>query len=226
MKHLVALFLISFAVPALADDAILSVSGSGEVRAAPDMATITMGASAEAATASEALEETSRRTQALLAALSAAGVADADVQTSSLSVRPVWSRPNNGSEQPVISGFAASNDVRITIRDLQNLGSVISTAVADGANTLGGLSFGLQDRSELEDEARRLAVADALRKAGVLADAAGIELGAISQLREGGVAGGPAPVMRMAAEAMSDVPVATGEMTVSARVDVIFEVEG
>lgn len=224
MKHLAAAVFVLLAAPVFAASPTLSVSGRGEVVATPDMATLSIGAAAEAETAAAALEETSTRTQALLAALSSAGVDAADVQTSGLSVRPVWTRPNNGTSEARITGFSASNDVRVTIRDLESLGGVIAAAVEDGANTLGGLSFGLQDRTALEDEARRLAVADALRKAGVMADAAGVELGAISSLSEGGLTGGPAPVMRMAAEAMSDVPVAAGSLTVSAQVTILFDI--
>ena len=225
MRNLLAALLILTTAPAIADTlSTMSVSGMGEVSAAPDMATITLGAAAEAKTAEEALNETSERVAALLAALSAVGVEEADVQTSGLSVRPLWTRAADGG-QSQITGFAASNDVRATVRDLEALGGVLAAAMGDGANTMGGLQFGLSDRDGLEDTARERAVADALRKAAVLAAAAGVELGSILTLTEGGTSGGPAPVMRMAAEAMADVPVAPGEMTVSATVSITFAIE-
>ena len=97
----------------------------------------------------------------------------------------------------------------------------MDAAIADGANTLNGLTFGLQDQRPTEDEARKLAVADALARARLLADAAGAKLGAIQSISEGGSnVPGPLPMFKTMDSAA--VPVAAGEVGISANVTIVW----
>lgn len=110
------------------------------------------------------------------------------------------------------------------MRDLSALGSVLDAVIADGANSFQGLNFGLQDPEPTLDEARRRAVADGLRKAALYAAAAGVRLGPLTSLSEAG-SNQPRPEMMQAARMSSDaVPVAPGEVTVSASVTMVFAI--
>ena len=202
----------------------ITVSGEGSVAAAPDMATLSLGAAAEAKEAAEALRMTSEITQRILERLAEAGIESRDIQTSGLSLHPLRRNYREGTdEQPGIIGYAASNGVTVRVRDLDQLGSVLDTVVSDGAKSLNGLSFGLQEPRPLMDEARKLAVADARAKAELYATAAGVSVGRLISLDESG-GGGPSPYMAEMSMARSAVPVAAGEMDVSAQVRIVYEV--
>lgn len=202
----------------------ITVTGEGRVAAAPDMATLRLGAAAEAKEAAEALRLTSEITQRILDRLGEAGIEARDIQTSGLSLSPLRQNYREGNaETPGIAGYAASNGVTVRLRDLDRLGDVLDAVVSDGANTLDGLSFGLTDPRPLMDEARQLAVADARAKAELYAKAAGVTLGAVQSLVERG-GGSPAPYMAEMSMARGSVPVAAGELDVSADVQIVYEI--
>ncbi len=120
----------------------ISVTGEGRVDVAPDMATVSLGVTTQGATAAEAMAANSAAVQAVLDRLTAAGIAARDVQTTGLSLNPLWSNYDSGQQQK-IEGYAAANMVTVRVRALDGLGGVLDAAVSDGANTLNGLSFGL-----------------------------------------------------------------------------------
>ena len=110
------------------------------------------------------------------------------------------------------------------MRDLDKLGTVLEAALEDGANRLGGLNFGLRDPEPLMDAARAAAVADAMRRARVFAQAAGLTLGPVLRMHEsGGVMVPDMPMLEMARA--SDVPIATGETALTARVTMVFALQ-
>ncbi|MDA7425868.1 SIMPL domain-containing protein [Thalassococcus lentus] len=205
-----------------ADVPTLRVNGQGVVTAAPDMASLTLGVTERAKTAPEAMDAVSQSVSAILTRLKAAGISGADVQTSDLSLGPIWDNRSSGN-RPEVSGFEASNRLTIRVRDLDRLGDVLGAALEDGANRMSGLRFGLTERRPLEDEARRAAVADALAKAQLYAEAAGVTLGPILSISEGFVSR-PEPGIMMAARAES-VPVAAGETGISAQVQMVFALQ-
>lgn len=214
--------------PAVAADApaTISVTGEGRVEAVPDMATISLGVTSEAATANAAMAANSDGVRAVIERLKAAGIEDRDIQTSGLSLGPRYDYGRSDGTPPVIVGYTASNMVTVRVRALDTLGPVLDGAVSDGANTLNGLSFGIAENDEALDAARRRAVAEARRKAELYADAAGVALGPLLSISE---SGGYAPPMPMAmAEASfakgADVPVAPGEVSLAASVTVVYEI--
>ncbi len=217
-----AICLVPLALSAAAEGRI-TVIGQGSVQTVPDMATISLGVTTEAKTAADALAANTEATASVLDRVAAAGVEPRDVQTSGLSLSPNWAQ-NNSDGTSTIVGFIASNQVTVRIRDLQGLGSILDDVVRNGANTFNGLVFGLQNPDPVMDEARNKAVADALRKAELYAEAAGVMLGAIAELSESG-GGTPEPMFRRES-AMLDaaVPVAEGEVSVAATVTVVFEI--
>lgn len=204
----------------------LVVSGSGQVASVPDMAVLRLGVTAAAASPGEAVEAMSARMEKVLEGLAEAGIERRDVQSSQLSLRPRYSDrrdPGRSPEEgPEIIGYEAVSDVTVRMRDLSRLGGVLDDVVSLGANRFDGLSFALQDPAEALDEARRLAVKDAVHKAEVLAEAAGVRLGPIRKLSESqDFGGGPFPMMAEARLA-KDVPVAEGEVETSAQVTIVF----
>ncbi len=198
----------------------ITVTGEGIVQAAPDQATISLGVTTTKETAVDALAANSTALAEVIAQLKAAGVAQGDLQTSNLSLNPNWSSYESVSGQ-AISGYTASNLLNVRVRDLAVLGSILDAAVSDGANTMNGITFGLVEPTPVLNEARALAVADARARATVLAAAAGVQLGAIETITEGGAFAGPAPMFR-ATEA--SVPIENGEVGMTASVTVTFEI--
>lgn len=205
------------------------LSGQGDVSAAPDQATITLGVVTQGETAAAALAANTARLTRVFGVLDEAGIDGRDRQTSGLSINPVWERQRGTNPPPPkIVGYTVSNNVTVRVRDLDALGGVLDAVVRDGANNFQGLSFGVEDSTPLMDDARRTAVADALRKAELYAEALGVDLGRIVSVSE---SGGMRPVM-MRAEAMmamsdsaAPVPIAGGEVTFNAQVSITWELE-
>ncbi len=218
---LAAVMAAPLAAPALAEEAgRITVTGEATVMAAPDIATISLGVTTTGETATEALRANNAALSAVLDRLTAAGIAAKDIQTSSLSINPNFS-DYTSSQRGKIEGYTAANVVTATVRDISKLGEVLDEAVADGANTLNGLSFGLADPKPQLDAARKLAVADAVARAQLLTGAAGVGTGRIVSITEGGGYQQPGPMLRMAADS---VPVAEGQTGVTAQVSIVFEI--
>ena len=198
----------------------ITVTGSATVNVVPDMATITLGVTTMGDTAAQAMAANNEAVSAVIARLIAAKVADREMQTSNLSINPNWVSNASGDGQ-VIKGYVASNMLTVRIKALETTGAVLDAAITDGANTLNGLTFGMQDQRPTEDEARKEAVADAVARARILADAAGAKLGAIQSISEGGASGpGPLPMFKTM-DAVA-VPVAAGEVGISASVTIVW----
>lgn len=202
------------------------VQGVGEVSAKPDIAHISVAVVVNDQNASTALSETSRAIRRTLRELADAGVAQADIQTSGLSLQPVYDngRLTSGLSGPRIVGFEARNGLAVTVRDLESLGPLLDDLVRDGLNQLTNVRFDIDDAEPLLDQARRLAVADARRKAELLVDAAGVALGPLLELREGSAAGGPQRFARAEASFASDVPIARGEISLRATVTMVYQI--
>jgi uncharacterized protein len=221
---LAAALALPMAVPALAQEVappMINVTGTGVVDAAPDIATLSIGVTTQGDTAAAALAANSAALEAVLARLSAAGIAPADMQTSNLSLNPNWTGYDTNT--PVISSYIASNMLTITIRQLDGLGAVLDAAVADGANTLNGLTFAVADPNPLLNEARKAAVADARAKAELLATAAGVKLGKIVSIAETTAGVPPMPMYKSELSA-APVPVVGGEVEMSASITIFYEI--
>lgn len=219
---------IVLALPAAAETvpATIAVTGEGKVDMAPDMAMLSLGVMTQADTAAAALKANSDGLSGALDRLKAAGIEGRDIQTSGLSLHPNIDYSSTGRE-PQVRGYTASNMLTVRLRDLSVLGQTLDAVVTEGANTLNGLSFGLQNPDEATDEARRRAVADATHKAALYAEAAGVTLGRIVTISEQGNYGGPQPMMMAEARFAKDagsVPVASGEISIGATISVVYEI--
>ncbi len=226
MRNVIIALVLLLSAPVMAEDSRrIVVNGHGVVETVPDMATVSMGVVSEAKTAGDAMAENSDALALVLKQLTAAGIESRDIQTNNLSLSPRWDNRSSGvSGQPQISGFIATNTVSVRVRDLAQLGQVLDAVVENGANSFNGLSFGLQDMKPAQDAARVAAVKDAMAKAQLYATAAGVKLGdvvSISDVSRRNAApamfGVNADMMRSAA-----VPVAQGELSVTADVTIVF----
>ncbi|MCA8878419.1 MAG: SIMPL domain-containing protein [Rhodobacteraceae bacterium] len=207
-------------VPASAAERTITVTGEGQVAAAPDLATVRLGVAVRADSARAAVTGMSDAMQQVMDAVTAAGIADTDVQTEGLNLGTVYApRPEEGP--PPAPEFEARTIVALKSHDIAGLGGLLDTLVSSGANELQGVTFGLTDPKSAEDDARRDAVADALAKAKLYAEAAGVTLGAVISITENGAAPGPVVMMRAAA-AGSGVPIAEGLVAVTERVTVVL----
>lgn len=208
---------------------VLTVSGSGQARVAPDEATVRLGVLAQAPTAREAQDRVNRTANAILEAVRKAGIPAERIQTSGLSLGPQYAQGRNESQGPRITGYQASNTVSILVQDLAKVGPVIDAGLAAGANNLDGVEFGLRDDAAARAAALTDAVAEARGKAEALAKALKVRLLEIVEVAEGGVSvSPPPPVFRgriaMAAEAMAATPVSSGEVGVEASVTVRWRI--
>ncbi len=203
--------------------AILEVSGEGRASVAPDMATIHLGVVAEAETPGDAVDAMEAPMNALLDALAGLEIDPRDIQTGELRLNPVYSEGEALPDgRPRIAGFEALSDVRVQVRDIDALGTVMGAALDAGSNRFDGLTFGLSDPRGAVDAALADAMDDAMRKASVLAEASGRTLGPIVHVTEIAGGGGPGPAMMNAAMERA-VPVAPGSVETSARVQLRYE---
>ena len=213
-------------VHAMAERPALNLSAYGEVRTAPDMATISFGVVTEAATAAEAMSQNAARMNQVMAALRRAGIAERDVQTSGLNLSAQYDYVQN--EPPRLRGYQANNRVTVTINDLARVGTTADAVVAAGVNQINGISFGLNDPQTAENAAREAAVRALRAKAELYARATGMRLVGLRSLTEsGGYQPSPPPMYRMEmAQAAQDssTPVAPGELTLRVNIQGVYEV--
>ncbi|MDX2309573.1 MAG: SIMPL domain-containing protein [Hyphomicrobium sp.] len=202
----------------------VTVSASGTATAKPDQARIASGVVAEAATAKEALADNSKAMAGLLQTLKANGIDAKDIQTSSFSVDPRYTNPQDGTA-PRVDGYRVSNQVDVVVRDLARLGEVLDAVIGAGANQVSGLTFEASTAETLRDAARKDAVANARRRAELFAAAAGAKVGDVVTIVEG--QSGGSPVLYRAAKAAMDsaVPIESGSMTLTADVTVTWKLE-
>lgn len=207
----------------------ITLQGVGEVTAAPDMATLTTGVVTQGDTARAALDQNNVAAADLMQTLRDNGVADRDLQTSNFSIRPLYEQqPSESSirRDPEIIGYQVSNTVSVRVRDLARLGVVLDQMVTSGANSINGINFLVSEAGDLENAAREAAVADALAKAELYASAAGVSLVRILEISETDY-GRPQQenfaMARMASD-MAEVPVASGELTFSSRINIVWEI--
>src|SRR3954469_4754950 len=204
----------------------ITVSGEGTVSVPPDLALVDGGVTSEARTAREASDANNTAMGKVLLALKNAGFEDRDLQTSRLSLLPQYAQQNRPNPGPnVVTGYRASNRVTIRIRDVKRIASTIDTLVTAGANEVGGINFVVTKASELLDDARIQAIADARRKAELYAKAAGVALGAPISISEDSGSASPAPMMLRKMASDSSAPVAQGEEVLRVNVSVAWEIK-
>ena len=211
----------------------LTINAEAKINVAPDIAYISAGVTEERATASEAMAAQAAAMNGVFSALEKAGIAPKDMQTSGLSLYPrydyleVTQRDGSVRGEQKLAGYVASNSITARVRKLDTLGATIDSLVKAGGNTFSGVTFALDNDKDLKNQARTQAMKEALAKAELYANAAGLKVARIVTISEG-YEYSPQPVMMARAEmAMMDAsaptPVAAGEVGVTASVSVLFE---
>lgn len=210
--------------PSVSDLPSLNLSATGEVKIAPDMATVSFGVMTEAATAQEAMAANATKMNQVITALRRAGIEQRDVQTSGLNLSAQYDYQEN--QPPRLRGYQASNRVTVRVSDLTKVGNTVDAVVAAGVNQIDGVEFGLRDPSAAEDQARQLAVRALQAKAALYAQALGKPLGEIRSLTEsGGYVPQPRPVMyaRVASADMGgSTPIEGGELSVKIDITGVY----
>jgi uncharacterized protein YggE len=192
----------------------ITVNGNGSVTTVPDRATFGFTIDTRAKTATAALTQNSNDAAAVIAALKAAGVSAANLQTSQVSLMPQTSQDGT-----TIVGYVAQNSVTVRTA-LGGAGKIVDAAVGAGANGVSGPSLDVSDQSTLYRDALHKAIDDAKLKAQSLADAAGLSLGAVQSISEGG---SPSPIpMTDKMSAAGSVPVEAGTQQIQASATVTY----
>ena len=221
-----ALLLAFAAAPAMAqpapETATLTAEGTGTVFAEPDIVVITIGVTTRGDTPAAALSANNADMQAVIDAVLAAGVEEADVATSGFSINPVYSELRENNQSPRIVGYNVSNQVTVRIRDFDSSGDVLNQVVAAGANQINGIRFDIAEPEPLRDEAMEAAIADARRKAELMAAAAGVRIVRVLSVS---AYGNVQPQFEMAARVSANtVPIMGGEQAITANATLTFEI--
>lgn len=207
----------------------LTVTGHGEVHAAPDQAIIRLGAVAQAKEAAGAQQQASKIVNQVLEKLKQMDIPSEKITTVGLTLSPVFSRPSQRGveepQEPIIVGFRAHNSIQVVIDDISKVGDVIDAGVSAGANQLEGLSFEIKEDGKYKEEALRLAVKEARKKADAIAEAVGVEIVGVDEISEGGI-NFIRPQMQMARtfSAEAATPVQPGQVSVQASVTVRYRI--
>lgn len=202
----------------------VSVSGVGEVALQPDIAHIYIGVHTENGSATQAVAENNASAQALIAALTAAGVAPEDIRTSNFSI---WMNTPYGADGlPASPVYVVDNLVYVTTRDIAGLGSLLDAAVQAGATNINSIEFDVADKTAALAQARSAAVQAAAQQAQELAKAAGVTLGQVQSIEYFDAEPYPMYANRaMGGGAATEVPINPGTMQVSATVTLSYEIK-
>lgn len=213
--------------PATTPEHTISVSGIGRITTVPDVADVRVGVMITRTKVRDAQAAAATAMQAVIAALRKAGIADKDVQTTSLSLQPVYDNSSNGNATR-LTGYQIVNAVQATVRKLDTISDVIDGALAAGATTLDGITFRVDDPSAAETQARDAAMKNARAKADALAKAAGVSITGVSSISE---QSGPVPVPMAylaggaALDKAASTPVQVGTNEVDVSVSVVYLID-
>lgn len=204
----------------------LDVSATGEVNRVPDVAIISAGVVTRAATATQAIQDNANRMERVRAALERAGIAERDIQTSTLSLNPEYNYREN--EAPRLIAYTASNQLSIRFRDIRNSGRILDALVSEGANQISGPSLTIDKPEAALDEARTRAIANGRARAQLYARALGMRVVRLLSVSENASYSVPPPMPMMRAEAAmgaADTKIVPGEQQLSATVAMSFELQ-
>ena len=205
----------------------LDISATGTVSRVPDLAIISAGVVTKSATATGAIADNAARMERVRAALRRAGIADKDIQTSSINLNPDYRYENN--QAPVLTGYQASNNVSVKFRDIRNSGKILDALVAEGANQLNGPSLTIDKPESAYDEARIKAIAAGRVRAELYARSLGMRVVRLVAVSEGGgnTPRPPMPMQQMAAKAerSADTAIDPGSQDLEITLSMSFDLQ-
>lgn len=201
------------------------VVGEGKITTKPDIALVFAGVQVQAQTVKAAQDQINNVINQVTQALKQNGIDSKDIQTSNYNINPTYDYSERSQR---ISGYSANTNVLIKVRNLDDVNSVIDTATANGANQISGITFDVEDKTKLENEARQKAVNEAKQKAQEVAKIAGFKLGRIINYSEN-LQGLPRPIP-FAAEPLKAVggtptQIEPGSSEITVEVTLSFEIQ-
>ena len=203
----------------------ISVNGEGIVETSPDIATIAIGVTTQNFDAEKVQAENSRIVSNVINSLVSLGIEHKNIRTGNYNFQQRYRYDRNNDKQ-IFDGYEVNNTVTITVNDLTKVGKVIDSALANGANNVNSLNFGIRDREKFQTEALKSAVRDARRKAEIVAAELGKNIVGVKNVT---INSAPITSPRMEKLAMMNsdanlgTPIESGTMTCSAVVHVDFE---
>lgn len=203
------------------------VEATGAVEVEPDRVVLRFAVETVADSAGAAVAANAERMGTVREALEGLGIPSDRIQTSGYHLQPEYARepPREESGEPRITGYRASNQLRVTVDSASRAGEVIDAAVTAGANRVSGISFESSRAEEAAREALAAAVENARLRAEAIAGAAGRRLGPLVEVTAGGGDGGPIPMMEMAAARAGGTPIEPGRLTVTERVTAVWRLQ-
>lgn len=211
----------------------INVNGKGEIRLAPDIARVNIGVRSQSREIAEAFEENNAAAEAILSKMESMGVDRSDLRTSNFSVYAQQDYPRPITEDiedevpEMQTTYVVENSVSVTVRDLDTLGDILSAVVAEGANTIYGVTFDIADPSAAREEARQIAISNAREQAEAIAGDAGVKLGDLHAISIS--EGEPVTIERAAAMEMAQggggVPIESGNLTIIVTANLSFQID-
>lgn len=210
---------------------VVTLTVTQSVEGAPDIANVGTGVQTRAQTAQAAMQDNATKTTALIAALTKAGIAKADIQTSGINLNAQYDYSNRDGQPdgPRFIGYEASNQLSVKLRDIKKVGNLLDTMVAAGATNINGPSFSIENPAPMLVQARGQAMKDAKAQADFYAQAAGYRSARLVSISEGNSGGNPPmPMMAVArfkADAAPVTPVEPGQVSASVTLTVQYALE-
>jgi uncharacterized protein len=209
------------------DRRMMSVTGEAFTYVVPDRATISIGVASDGKTVAEAKQRNDVQLSALLKAVRSAGVDDRDIQTSTLSVQPIYDYKDDNRR---LIKYTMSNIVTIRIRDLSKIETVLNKALTEGGNVLNGISFYAENADAVRDSLQVEAIKDARSRAERLARALGVTV--LKPITVNISSPGVYPSLMKSYRAYdsiqmegSSTEVSAGDTRIEAQVSITFEIE-
>jgi len=215
----------------------ITVSGSGEIYAKPDLALATFSVKSEADTVAEAMAENTKKMNAIISLIKGQGVESKDLKTIGFNIYPRYEYrkeetnflPPQPQGKRVLVGYEAIQSLQVKIRDMENIGDIIQLATGAGANQVGSLRFTIDNEDELKKRARKEAIQEAKEKAEELAGQLGVELVRITNFSESGTVpfryyDYPLPKAVATEEEAAAPQIETGENKIEVAVSITYEI--
>lgn len=193
--------------------------GSGTVQGSPDTVTADVGIEVVAPDVTAAMNQVNERQQAVIDALNGRGFDTKDISTTTVNVAPQY------GENSVITGYRATNNIAVIIRELDAAPGALATVIDVGGNAarINSVSYSIEDDSELVGDARARAFEDAQNRARQYAELSGLSLGKIISISEASESNSPRPMPAPQGAMASEVPLQPGQQTVSFAVTAVWE---
>ena len=209
----------------------ISVSGTGEIWAKPDLALIDFSVVGEKKTVIEAMADNTKKMNSVIEEIKSQGVEEKDLKTTNFNISPRYEWYEKSEIYPagkrVLVGYEVNQTLQVKIRDLTKIGNIIQVATEAGANQVGDLQFTIDKQDELKSQARKEAIEKAKVMAKEIAGQLGVKLVKITNFSENAIA--PIPYPYFMAEAMSggaETPqIQTGENKIEVQVSITYEID-